>query len=99
MHAFITSTGHGEPAITPVRRLDRSNSSKRSCAELGDEHRRHAVQRRAPLGLDRLEHRQRVECVARDHDRGTVGRAPEVADHHAEAVVEGHGDAHPVVVR
>ena len=32
MHAFITSTGHGEPAITPVRRLDRSNSSKRSWA-------------------------------------------------------------------
>ena len=26
-HAFITSTGHGEPAITPVRRLDRSKRS------------------------------------------------------------------------
>ncbi len=28
MHDFITSTGHGEPAITPVRNDDRSNESK-----------------------------------------------------------------------
>ena len=26
-HAFITSTGHGEPAITPVRSDDRSKRS------------------------------------------------------------------------
>ena len=26
-HAFITSIGHGAPAITPVRRLERSNRS------------------------------------------------------------------------
>ena len=26
---FITSTGHGEPAMMPVRRLEVSNSAKR----------------------------------------------------------------------
>jgi hypothetical protein len=26
-HCFITSTGHGEPAITPVRNVDRSYRS------------------------------------------------------------------------
>ena len=32
--------------------------------QLGDEHGRHAVERRAALGLDRLERRQRVEALA-----------------------------------
>ena len=29
---FIVSIGHGEPDITPVRRLERSNSAKRGCS-------------------------------------------------------------------
>ena len=29
---FITSTGQGEPAMIPVRRLDRSKSPKRGCS-------------------------------------------------------------------
>ena len=65
-------------------------------AELGDEHRRHAVQRRAPLGLHGLEHVGRVERVGRDDHRRPVRRAAEVAHDHAEAVVEGHRDAQPV---
>ena len=28
MTCFITSTGHGEPAMSPVRREDRSNAPK-----------------------------------------------------------------------
>ncbi len=32
MTCFITSTGHGEPAMMPVRRLLRSNRSKSSTA-------------------------------------------------------------------
>ena len=55
MHDFITSTGHGDPAITPVRSDDRSNAVEVGVAELGDEHRGHAVERGAPLGLDRCE--------------------------------------------
>ena len=29
---FIVSIGHGEPAITPVRSDERSNSEKRGCS-------------------------------------------------------------------
>ena len=67
--------------------------------ELGDEHRGHAVERRAPLGLEGgqgpvgAERRPR-----RDHARA-VGGAREVADDHAEAVVERHRDAHAVLFR
>ena len=75
----ITSTGHGEPAMTPVRSDDRSKSREAGCAELGDEHRRHAVQRGAPLGLHRLEHVRRVERVGGDHHRRPVRGAAEVA--------------------
>ena len=52
--AFITSTGHGEPAITPVRSDVRSKRLEVAGGELGDEHRGHAVERGAALGLDRL---------------------------------------------
>ena len=48
---FIVSIGHGEPAMMPVRSVDRSNSREARVLELGDEHRRHAVERRAALGL------------------------------------------------
>src|SRR5215471_16580213 len=54
---FITSTGHGEPAMIPVRRL---------------------------------------EAGGGDDDAGTVRGAGEVAENHAEAVVERHRDADPV---
>ena len=59
----------------------------------------HAVQRRAALALHRAQHRQRVEALAREDHRGAVRDAAEVADHHAEAVVERHRDAHAVVRR
>ena len=55
-HCFITSTGHGEPAMTPVRSVRQVELVEVGVAELGDEHRRHAVERGAALGLDRLEH-------------------------------------------
>ena len=29
---FITSTGHGEPAMIPVRKVLKSNSLKRACS-------------------------------------------------------------------
>ena len=52
----MISTGHGEPAMMPVRSDDTSNRASSGSASIGDEHRRHAVQRRAPLGGDGLEH-------------------------------------------
>ena len=59
--------------------------------QLRDEHRRHAVDRRAPVRLDRTQRRFRVERFGRDDDRGAVGHAAEVAHHAAEAVIERHG--------
>ena len=67
-------------------------------AELGDEHRRHAVERRAPFVLHGLQGGQRVERGGRVDDRGAVRGAPEVAHHHAEAVVQRYRHAHPVVL-
>ena len=65
---------------------------------LGDEHRRHAVQRGAPLLRDRGEGQRRVETGCRDDHAGAVGGGREVAHDHAEAVVEGHRDADPVLL-
>ena len=58
--------------------------------ELGDEHRRHTIKRGAAFRGDRLEGGQRVERIGRiDHGR-TVGHSRQIADHHAETVVERH---------
>ena len=65
---------------------------------LGDEHRRHAVHRRAALGRDGLEGGERVEAFAREDHRRTVRQAAKIADYHAEAVVERHRDAHAVAL-
>ena len=67
--------------------------------ELGDEHRRHAVERRAALLLDRLERRARLEAGRGEDHRRAVGDAAEVPHDHAEAVVQRHGDADAVVLR
>ena len=82
--------------MIPVRRLRQVDLGQLGPGQLGDEHRRHAVQARAPLVGHGLQHGGGVEGGRRDHHRGAVGGAPEVAQDHAEAVVEGHGDAHPV---
>ena len=67
--------------------------------ELGDEHGGHAVERRAALLGHGLQGRQRIEGLGRiDHGRA-VRQAPEIAHHHAEAVIERHGNAQPVLGR
>ena len=75
------------------RKVDRL---ERRLGELGDEHRRHAVQGGAALRLDRLECRAWLERLAWDDDAGAVGDDREVGEHHAEAVVERHRDANAV---
>ena len=67
--------------------------------ELADEHRRHAVEGGAALLLHGLHRRHRVVGLGRNHHRRAVRRAREVAQHHAEAVVEGHRDADAVPLR
>ena len=67
--------------------------------QLGDEHGRDPVQRRAALGLDRLQHFRRIEALSGEDHRGAVRQASEVAQHHAEAMIERHRDAEPVGLR
>ena len=67
--------------------------------ELSDEHRRDAVERGAVLLLHRVERERRLEGGTRNDDRRTVGDDREIAQHHAEAVVERNRDADPVALR
>ena len=64
--------------------------------ELGDEHGRHAVQRRAFFLFDGLQRRQRIESLAGIDHRGAERHGSEIAHHHAEAVIERHRNADAV---
>ena len=63
-----------------------------------DEHRRHAVQAGATFFLHGFQRGQHVEAFARDHHAGAVRDAGEVAQHHAEAVIERHRNAQAIVL-
>ena len=67
--------------------------------ELGDEHRRHAVEGRAPLAVDRPQRGLGVERFGGKYHRGAVRDGGELAHHAAEAVIERHGHADAVLVR
>ena len=64
---------------------------------LGDEHGGHAVEAGATLGGDGLQRGQRIEALAGEDHGGAMGQAAQDAHHHAEAVIERHGDAEPVM--
>ena len=72
---------------------------KTRVVQLGNEHGGHAVQAGAALVLHRLQHGERVKPVVGVHDGGTVRKAGQVAQHHAKAVVQRHGDAQAVFGR
>ena len=57
------------------------------------------MQPRAALGLHRFQHRLRVETFARKHHGRAMRDASQVAQHHAETVVQGHGNAQAVAFR
>ena len=65
--------------------------------EFGDEHRRHAVERGAALGLYGLQRRQRIEPLAGIDHRGPQRRRRQIAHHHSEAMIERHGNADAVL--
>ena len=84
--------------MIPVRRLERSKAPKRGCSSsamniVGTPY--SDVQRSASTARSVA---TRVEARARDDQAGAVGEAGQVAEHHAEAVVEGHRHADPVVL-
>ena len=62
-------------------------------AERRDEHGGDAIERGAAFRLDRFEHRQRIEALARIDHRRAVREAAQIAHHHAEAVIERHRNA------
>ena len=64
--------------------------------QLGDEHRRHAVQRGAAFGLYGFQGRGRIEAGRGDDHARAVAGGREIAHDHAEAMVEGHRNADPV---
>ena len=68
---LITSTGHGAPAIIPVRRLVRSKSLEFRCRQLRDEHGGHAIKRCGAFRLYRL---QRGACI--EGAEGSISAAP-----------------------
>ena len=98
MTRFITSIGHGAPAMMPVRSEVRSKRAEFGMIEFGDEHGRHAVERRASLLLDGLQRRQRIKAFAGIDHRRAVRHRGEIAHHHAEAMIERHRDADAVVL-
>jgi hypothetical protein len=81
----------------PVRKGVEVELGEARMIELGDEHGGHAVEGGAALVLDGLEDGERVEGLAGDDHAGAVAEAGEVAHDHAEAVIEGDGDADAVV--
>ena len=95
LHHLLRARGAGHDAGAHAREVVRRQVGQ---GPLGDEHRGHAVERGAALLRDRLQRQRRVEAGRRDHHGGAVGGAREVAHHHAEAVVERHRDADPVLL-
>src|SRR5262245_7675173 len=65
---------------------------------LGQEHRRHAVKRRAAFALDRLQDFSRVERL-NGRQTGAVRIRPQHADHTAEAMKQWHTETQPVLRR
>ena len=53
----------------------------------------------AALVVDGLQHGERLEAFGREDHAGAVRDAGEVAEHHAEAMIERHGNAKPVARR
>ena len=70
--------------------------AKLRVVQLGNEHSRHAIERRTALLLHCLERGQRGKVLPRDHHSSAVTGAGQVGQHHAKAVIERHRDADPV---
>src|SRR6516162_1337632 len=93
----MTSIGQGLPAMMPVRRLDRSNlpNSGWSISAMNIVGTPCTAVQRSASSASSV---QRIEALARIDHRRAVRQATEIADHHPEAVIERHRDAHPVVL-
>ena len=80
----------------PVREAGQVKLGKTRMVQLGNEHGRHAMQAGATFSLHRLQHGERVKAVIGVDDGRSVRQAGQVAQHHAKAVIQRHGDAKAV---
>ena len=98
MQCFITSTGQIEPAMIPVRSCEKSASAKVGsfCIAMNMVGTPYSAVHRSWVTAFSVAAGSKP--ARRDHHRGAVAGAAEVGHHHAEAVVEGHRDAEPVLV-
>ena len=99
MTRCITSIGQGEPAMMPVRsdaevEAPRTRGWSSSAMNIVGTP-CSAVQRSAATASRTA---RGVEALARKHHRRAVREAGEVAEHHAEAVVQRHRNAEPVAL-
>ena len=65
--------------------------------ELGDKHRRDAVQSCAFVARHRRERRLSIETLAGENHAGADSGAGEHAQHHAEAMIQRHRDAQTIL--
>src|SRR5262249_36280840 len=57
------------------------------------------MKRGATLLGDRLQRGERIEAFAGERHAGAMSERREIAEHHAEAMIERNGDAQPVLGR
>ena len=96
LHHFDRARRSGHDPGAQTRKVE---LRKLRMIQFGNEHRGHAVQARAALSLDGLQHAQRIEGIGRIHHGRAMRHASQVAHHHAEAVVKRHRNAQPVLFR
>ena len=73
-------------------------TQKLGMVQFRNEHGGNAVQNGATLSLDGFEGSKRIEESCRDHHRRAGHYAGQIAQHHSEAVVEGHRDTEAVAM-
>ena len=91
----ISGSGHKAPAMMPVRSGRGVESSEVGMLELGEEHRRHAVERGALLAIDDFEDARGIEEFERTQT-GAVRVGREDAEHAAEAMKQRHAQAESI---
>ena len=97
--SVLERMGASDAAVEQAEQAREVEASELGMVEDRDEHGRHAMEAGAALRLDGAEHREGIEPLARDDHAGPVRHAGEVAEDHAEAVIERHRNAEPIILR
>src|SRR5678815_4381606 len=93
LHQFHRTRGAGHHAGAQTRKVA---LCKARMLEHRDEHGWHAMQRSASLRFESAEHGFGAEALIWIDHRRAVRDADEIAEHHAETVVQRHGDTQTI---